>query len=53
MFEDLPVVIVDDCEKITTEFLEEQWDIIIKKINEYNFDKMYSSYWISKLKSIE
>lgn len=46
IYNDLPVLIVDDVTVITKEFLESQFDSLTSNMNRYNFNKMTSSYWI-------
>ena len=38
--------IIDDVNEITEEFLKTQFESIAQNINEYNFNKLTSSYWI-------
>jgi len=49
IFEDLPVVIVDDWNKISRTFLEKEFDKIIKNWDTYNFDKLTLKYWARKI----
>jgi hypothetical protein len=43
LFDNLPVLIVDDLLKITPDFLNKEYDILRKKT--YDFSKLYSKYW--------
>lgn len=43
LFEKLPVLLIDDYSIITDEYLNEQYEIIIKK--EYDFSILYTDYW--------
>lgn len=43
VFDDLPVVLVEDWNIVTKEFLEETYEQMIQKT--YNFEKLYSNYW--------
>ena len=43
LFEKLPVVIVDDWEQITTQFLNKKYEELIQKT--YDFDILYTPYW--------
>ena len=45
LFNDLPVIIVDDLLKITPAFLEKEYEILRSKIDNYDFSKLYSQYW--------
>ena len=46
IYDNLPVIIIDDINEITHEFLNEQFEIVKKQINQYNFNKLTTSYWI-------
>jgi len=48
IFDDLPVLIVDNWNIITRDFLEEKYNEIRAKIdnNEYNMETLYFQYWI-------
>lgn len=50
LFEDLPVVVINNIEELTENFLKNQLDKI--KINNFNFDKLKMSYWIKKIKNV-
>lgn len=50
MFEDLPVVIVDDYENINDEFLNKKYEELKSREN-YNFEKLYRGYWIDEIKN--
>ena len=47
LYTDMPVLIVNDWNEITQEFLESKYDEIQQKLknNEYNMDKLYFEYW--------
>lgn len=45
LYEDLPVVIVQDWNEISEEFLNEQYEAIAKK--SYNLDKLFIAYWLN------
>ena len=49
IFDDLPVIIVDDWNKISKQFLEKEFDKIIKNWDTYNFDKLTLKYWARKI----
>jgi hypothetical protein len=51
LYEDLPVLVVDDFSIITPEFLEKQFEKITENVNNYNWEKLTSSFWIQKIKS--
>ena len=44
MFDDLPVLIVEDWNIIDQEFLLDQY--VEMQQNEYNMDKLYIEYWL-------
>lgn len=44
IYEDLPVLIVDNLEILTEDYLNKQYEIIMNK--KYNYNKLTSSYWI-------
>ena len=48
LYENLPVIIVDSYEKVTEEFLNNKYDEMIK--TSYKFEKIYSKYWLNKIK---
>ncbi|MDR3550950.1 MAG: hypothetical protein P4L31_06060 [Candidatus Babeliales bacterium] len=47
IFQDLPVVIVDDYKEVTEEFLYKKYDEL--KDKKYNFRKLYMQYWVDKI----
>jgi hypothetical protein len=51
MYDDLPVVIINNIEEITNEFLEYNYNTIINKLDKYNFHKLTSNYWINLIKN--
>ena len=44
LYEDLPVLIIDDWKEITQELLEKKYQEMIHK--NYNFNKLYIKYWL-------
>jgi len=48
LYDNLPVLIIDDWNIITPDFLNEQYNIIRPK--PYDFSKLYSSYWKNAFK---
>lgn len=46
IYNELPVLIVDDVDMITEDFLHTQFDCLTENIKQYNFNKITSSYWI-------
>jgi len=50
LYEDLPVVIVDNWNQVTFEFLNDQYEKIRKK--RYSYNKLYFQYWINKIESV-
>lgn len=49
LFENLPVLIINDWSEITEEFLEKKYAEI--KLKKFNFDKLYAPYWINKIET--
>ena len=47
IYQDLPVVVVNDWNQINQTFLQQQYDIYLQKINDnaYNMDKINIHYW--------
>lgn len=45
LFQDLPVIIVDDWCIITKEFLLKEYENIKQSWHVYNFEKIYFDYW--------
>lgn len=50
LFDDLPVIIVNDWTQITEEFLEKKYQELQTQI--YNLDKIYAGYWINRIKAV-
>jgi len=50
LYEDLPVLIINEWEEITEEFLNEKFEDMSKK--EYNLEKIYADYWINLIKEL-
>jgi hypothetical protein len=51
LYDDLPVLIINDVSEITSEFLNDKYNEICINIDKYNWDKLSSSYWIEKIKN--
>jgi len=51
LFDDLPVVIVEDFSTITKEFLDKKYEEISKK--KYNLKKIWADYWINQINGIK
>lgn len=47
VFEGLPVLLIDNWDEITQEFLEKQYLEIISK--KYDMDRLYADYWFNKI----
>jgi len=54
LFENLPVLIVNNWNEITKDFLEKKYVEISEnlKIGKYNLDKLYADYWIKPIKNL-
>lgn len=51
MFENLPVILINDWTEVTEEFLEIKYQEIMKNCDMYNKNKIYADYWIDLIKS--
>lgn len=49
IYDDLPVVVIDDIEEISVEFLTKEFERISTCIHTYNYKKLTSSYWIDRI----
>ena len=51
LYEDLPVVIINDLEEINDEFLNKKFTELSENVknNKYNFSKLTSGYWINRI----
>ena len=49
LYEDLPVILVDDLATLTLEELYEKYEEL--KTKEFNLDKLFAPYWIDKIRS--
>lgn len=52
IFENLPVVVVDNWNKISKKFLKNEFDKIIKNWHTYDFEKLTLNYWTKKITQI-
>ena len=50
LYENLPVVIVDDFSIVTEEFLNKKHEEICSNLDNYDWHKLSTSYWIHKIK---
>jgi len=51
LFEDLPVIFVDDWSEVTEDFLAKKYRTICS--SQYNYATMYADYWIQEIKSYQ
>jgi hypothetical protein len=51
LFDDLPVIFVNNWSEITEAFLEQKYQEI--KSSSYNYEKMYADYWIKEIKNYQ
>lgn len=51
LFEALPVLIINDWQEITQEYLENLYKQMCEK--KYNMEKLYADYWFKKIKQIQ
>jgi hypothetical protein len=47
LFKDLPVLLINDWEEITEEFLERKW-LEMKKPS-YQMERIYAKFWLDKI----
>ena len=52
LYKDLPVVIINDWNEISKEFLEKKYNELAFK-TDYKWEKLYMPYWIEKIKKIQ
>lgn len=50
LYNDLPIVIIDDINELNEEFLNNQFENIVKNINNFNWSKLEQSYWCEKVR---
>ena len=53
LFEDLPVLIVQNWNEVTQICLEKKYQLIKSQNRRYKFDKLYADYWINLIKSYQ
>jgi len=51
VFDGLPVLLVDDWQEVTQEFLEKQYAIMNQK--NYNMERLYADYWIEQIQDMK
>lgn len=51
LYENLPVLIVNDFSTVTEEFLNEKYQEMCSKLDTYDWFKLGTSYWIHKIKN--
>jgi hypothetical protein len=51
LYEDLPVVIIDDWNKVTPEFLERKYAEFANK--EFKWEKLYMPYWLEQIQHLK
>ena len=49
LYEDLPVLLIDDWSLVTEEFLQEQYELMSKKT--YDYRRLFIDYWFDKIKN--
>ena len=52
LYEDLPILVVDNWDDISKELLEKQYTVIKEKVSrgEYNMNKLSAQYWVKIIK---
>ena len=53
LFEQLPVVVVNDWKEVTSEFLDAKYQELSSSEKHYNFEKLYMPYWLDQMNSIK
>ncbi|MBS0628202.1 MAG: hypothetical protein JSS09_08335, partial [Verrucomicrobia bacterium] len=53
LYKDLPVVIINDWQEVTPEFLEIKYQELTSSDKTYNFAKLYMPYWLDKMNEIK
>jgi hypothetical protein len=51
VYDNLPVIIVDDWQSVTKEFLEQKWNEM--KGKKYMIEKLFADYWFEKINSFK
>ena len=51
LFEDLPVVLINNWQEVTYDFLQKKYKELSEKT--YNFEKLYANYWVQKIKEMQ
>jgi hypothetical protein len=51
LFDELPVIFVDDWSELTEEFLEKKYQEILS--GSYKYERMYADYWIETIRSYQ
>ena len=49
LYEDLPVLVLDNFEQLDEQYLNQQYDIIVSRVD-YNFEKLFLKYWMDIIK---
>ena len=50
LYKDLPVLIIDDWEDVTENFLQEEYNLIKNKT--FRMEKIYLQYWIAEIRRV-
>ena len=53
MFEDLPVIIVNDWKQVNKTFLEKKYKELTHPSKQYNFEKLFIDYWLKKIQDVQ
>ena len=52
LYQDLPVLVLDNFYQLNEQYLNEQYDIIISR-DDYNFDKLLKTYWLNVIRDTQ
>jgi hypothetical protein len=53
LYEDLPVVIIQDWQEVSPDFLMKKYKELSSPSKGYNFEKLYMPYWIEQMQTIK
>ena len=53
LYQDLPILIIDNWEQVTEDFLEKNYEIMQSKKNTYNYEKSKFPYWWDQIKQVQ
>ena len=51
VFDGLPVLLIDDWQEVTPEFLEKKYEEMTHK--KYNMERLFADYWLQQIQYIQ